>query len=164
MKPSPMQYIFASDWPAKCYLLLLAVISVLISSFALGRGSLPPISVLRDWHFVLLTLFASMSVFFGLLRTTSFVFNPIYDWRAKLNGAPFNVGDCVHILVGPYRGRVAKVYSVERRKIRVELGEQSKNNSTDVFSFIQVYREHKRRTVTETRETIVRCGGNGLTD
>jgi hypothetical protein len=143
MKPSPMQHIFAKDWPTKAYLSLLGIISIVVSIFAFGRGSFPAISVLSDWHFLLLILLCSPLVFFGLLRATSFVLNPVYDLGAKLNGAPFHVGDSVRILVGPYRGRVVRIYSVwhERRQICVDLGEQAKNDSTDTFLFTKVCRE-----------------------
>src|SRR5207253_4613352 len=99
------------------------------------------ISLLRDWHFLPLILLCSITVFLGMLRATSFVPNRINDWGAKLNGAPFHVGDRVCILVGPHRGRVVQVYSVERRQIRVQLGEQAKKDSTDAFLFTKVCRE-----------------------
>src|ERR1041384_2223589 len=139
MKPSPMQYIFSKDWPVKAYFSVLVIISIVLSIFALGRGSFHPISVLSDWQFLLLILLCSISVFFALLRTTSFVLNPIYNWGAKLNGAPFHIGDRVCILVGPYRGHVVRVYSIESKQLRVELGEQAKKDGTDVFSFTKVY-------------------------
>jgi len=47
----------------------------------------------------------------------------------------------------PYRGRVVQVCTVERRQLRVELGEKAKKDSADVFSFTQVCRESARNAL-----------------
>jgi hypothetical protein len=41
-----------------------------------------------------------------------FILGPIYDYRAELNGVPFQAGDRVGILVGANRGHVARVVEV----------------------------------------------------
>ena len=133
------------------YLSFIVIGSVFISILAFGKGSFPPIQMLSDWYFILMVLLCSAWVFFGLLRAFSFVLQPIYDLGAKLNGAPFHIGDRVCILVGPYQGSVVRVYSVfeERRQIRVELGEQAKKDSADIFSFTAVCRESAARGTAE---------------
>jgi hypothetical protein len=69
---------------------------------------------------------------------------------AFLNGAPFHAGDMVHILVGPHRDRMVRIYDVwgPRSQVRVELGEQEKKEVTDVFWNIEVCRQHQRRSIT----------------
>ena len=61
----------------------------------------------------------------------------------SLNGAPFQVGDAVHILIGPHRDRVMRVYEIwpSRGQVRVELGEQAEKNVKDVFWNFEVCRE-----------------------
>lgn len=58
----------------------------------------------------------------------------------KINGAPFHVGDTVHILVGPYRGREVRVYDVwpTRGQVRVELGEYEEKEIKDVFGWYEI--------------------------
>lgn len=67
----------------------------------------------------------------------------LWNIRARVNGAPFQRGDCVQILTGLHRGRVARVYEVwgERNQVRVELGEQEKSETKDVFPHLEVFRE-----------------------
>jgi len=67
---------------------------------------------------------------------------PLYHWRAAKNGAPYRVGDEVLILAGAHRGRVARVYEVwsERGQVRADLGEQERQEVTDVFSEVAVCR------------------------
>ena len=38
-----------------------------------------------------------------------YILGPVYFHRARLNGAPFQEGDLVEILVGPNRGRLTRV-------------------------------------------------------
>jgi hypothetical protein len=61
----------------------------------------------------------------------------------SLNGAPFQVGDSVQILIGPYRDRVVRVYEIwpSRGQVRVELGEQAEKSVKDVFWNFEVCRE-----------------------
>lgn len=61
---------------------------------------------------------------------------------AKVNGAPFHVGDSVEILVGESRERVVRVREVwkDRNQVRVELGETAAVDGRDIFDFYQIVR------------------------
>jgi hypothetical protein len=58
------------------------------------------------------------------------------------NGYFLRKDDWVRILVGPYRGRVFRVYEVwaQRGQVRVEIDEQSRKEVTDVFSEAEICR------------------------
>ncbi len=60
-----------------------------------------------------------------------------------VNGAPFQEGDTVRVLVGRHRGRVGPVYEVwaSRGQVRVQLDPQAAQNVTDVFSDNQLLRQ-----------------------
>lgn len=62
----------------------------------------------------------------------------------KLNGAPFRLGDVVHILTGPHRDRVGHIYTmwIERSQVRVQLDERAKKETADVFGDHEICREH----------------------
>jgi hypothetical protein len=83
------------------------------------------------------------SLFFLSLPYAFVVLGPFFHLGAKLNGAPFNVGDRVRILVGPRRDQVVRIYAVwkERNQVRVELDDLAKEKVKDIFSFTQVCRE-----------------------
>ena len=69
---------------------------------------------------------------------------PLFFIGRIVNGGPFREGDSVRILVGPYKDRVVRIYEVwsERNQIRVDLGKPSEAAYSDVFSVLQVCREH----------------------
>ncbi len=71
---------------------------------------------------------------------------PLLYWiSSRINGAPFREGDMVHILVGPHRGRVVRVYEMwpSRGQARVELGERERVEVTDVFMWNQICLERR---------------------
>lgn len=83
----------------------------------------------------------------------------ISEIASELNGAPFQNGDCVEILVGDYRGRRVLIYDLLEpfRAVRVDLGEQQKVNVTDVLRYCEVFRvggEH--RSIFEHRRNRAR--------
>jgi hypothetical protein len=73
----------------------------------------------------------------------------IWPWilylAGKLNGVPFQEGDWVRILKGSRRDLIVRVYIVytPRHEIRVELGEQEKQEFKDVFKDNEVCLESK---------------------
>ncbi len=68
----------------------------------------------------------------------------------KLNGAPFHIGDRVQILTGSHRGKIESVYEIwkDHKEVRLDLGQQAKNEVKDVFSFLQI-----RRIMSDSKET-----------
>jgi hypothetical protein len=142
MKPSFMQLFFAQHWPAKFWLAVVAVVSV----FLAGQACEPSLSSLRDWHFLI--LFAVVLVLAPIFACCTsviligIILGPIYRLRGRMNGAPFQVGDKVQILVGPNRGRVVPVDAVwkERGQVCLELGGPREKGVQFAFSYFQVYR------------------------
>ncbi|MGZ4964363.1 MAG: hypothetical protein ACXWKG_11690 [Limisphaerales bacterium] len=145
MKPSPINYIFARDWPLKGYLSAWAILGVVI----VVSVCQPSRAMFSDWTFCLLFFLSLLiaPVLFGFLSLPMafMVLGPIYFLGGRLAGAPFRAGDRVRILVGPHRDRVVEIYDVwdSRRQVRVHLDAQSEKDVRDVFSFTQVFREHR---------------------
>ena len=113
-------------------------------TFAVLRECTPSLSVLASpTHWLYLAGIFVLTLPCGFLVAILFgwfVLGPYYMIRAKINGAPFEVGDRVRILAGPHRDRIATVYEVweSREQVRVELGEAAKVAVTDLFSEIAV--------------------------
>lgn len=63
-------------------------------------------------------------------------------WIEHRNGAPFAPGDEVIILSKRFPGRVTRIHAVwaERRQVRVELGDDERENVTDVFFYTDICR------------------------
>lgn len=111
---------------------------MLCASIAAGCACQPSLTLLRDWHFLFLFIFAILIApvfgFFLSLPFTWVIVGPIYYARAKLNGAPFHVGDYVQVLSGSHRDKVTKIYSTwQGNTFRVELGSDEAKNYKDVF-------------------------------
>jgi hypothetical protein len=141
MKPSLMHYFFAQDWPLKIWLVGFS----LFCAITAGNACEPSFALLRDWHFLILFISAILVAptlgFFLALPLAWIVIGPFYHFRAKLNGAPFHVGDHVQILVGSHRGKVARIYSTwQGDTFRVELGSDAEKSYKDIFSPTKVLR------------------------
>jgi hypothetical protein len=144
--PSPgsvIQYIFAHNWPFKAYLSVAAIVGVVVAVTVCQ----PSIAIFSDRSYLLVFVVSLLlaPVLFVFLALPFFwiLVGPLYYIRARLNGAPFRVGDSIRILVGPYRGRVVQIYDVwdSRHQVRVDLDAETKIDVTDVFSFTQICRE-----------------------
>lgn len=141
MKPTRIQYFFAQDWPLKIWLTL----SVLVFSVAAVRAGDLSLVTLKNWQLLLsliwnFFIWALLGFFVGLL-SGSVLLPPLYRYRAIKNGGPFKQGDIVQILVGSYRGQIARIYSSwQGDSVRVELGEQAKEGFNDVFAQTQLLR------------------------
>jgi len=140
MKPTRIHYFYAQNWPAWIWFAVAPLLGVLIMASALGA---PP---------DLTTLGAEAKIYFFLLGLAWilgylaagllgwFLLGPIYHYRAELNGAPFQPGDRVQILVGRDRGRVVRVAEVRdwRGDLRVDLGELADLKGRAIFHFAQI--------------------------
>lgn len=141
MKPTRMQYFFAQDWPLKFWFVGVMV----FAAIAAGCACQPSLALFKDWHFLVLFIFAILVApvfaFFLSLPITWLIVGPFYYARAKLNGAPFQVGDHVQILAGPHRDKIGKIYSAwQGGTFRVELGSEAEKSYKDVFSETQLVR------------------------
>jgi len=142
MTPSRAHYFFAKHWPVRLWMAAIGLASGLAALLACAPGA----EVLKDWAaFRAIALVVAMAMFLGwcvAILAGWFVLGPIYYDRAVKNGAPFQVGDRVRVLVGPYRDRVSRVYALwQANTVRVELGEREKEKLRDIFSPNQLLRE-----------------------
>jgi hypothetical protein len=85
--------------------------------------------------------------YFAAILLGWFVLGPLYYDRSVQNGEPFHEGESVHILVGPYRGRIARVSKAwdvapwaGAHRVQVDLGATEREQGQDVFRSYQVCR------------------------
>ncbi len=140
MRPKPLQLFFAHDWLLAAWVLGFGVAFALLGVNVFGWPR-PLLSWLTlSWTSGICAA-AVAGVLVGYI-SAMVVLGPVYEVRARINGAPFRVGDSVQILIGEHRGTVTKVYEVwpERRQVRTELGELARKQVRDVFGEISVMR------------------------
>lgn len=147
MKPNKLQYLFAQSDPMK---VCLTAGPILCAVYVL-RAIEPSLDMMKDFMTILLlvgvVLLSLPLGWFGAILILAFLFGPIYYDQGLRNGAPFHPGDHVRILAGPHRDRIVRVYSYwQGDSVRVELGEEEKNNYSDVFSPYQLMREEDADT------------------
>lgn len=137
------QILFAKNRPFEAWLLFGSVLGAVLTGFACE----PSFFALEHWWFPIL-LAGSISVgaitgFFCALVSAPFFLTPLYRLRAIRNGAPFQQGDDVRVLTGPYRDVIGRVYEVwtDRGQLRIDLGKEARRSLEDVFSFVEVSRE-----------------------
>ncbi len=129
MKPSPLQYFLAHGLKVS-----MAVGSLIVA--VLAAEACEAFSV---W--AVLAVLAAFSL--GCVLGALFLSPLVCAVAARINGSPFREGDLVHILVGPYRDRVGRVYELwpSRNQARVEIDEKAKKDVTDVFAYNEICRE-----------------------
>lgn len=139
--PTRSQRLFASPWLMRVWYsattLPTTAICLALSGFRLEH--------LADWselrRFVLI---GAASALFGLLLGVFpglLVLSPLFQSRARLNGAPFCEGDMVQVLSGPHRGTKARVYGTwQGDTVRVELGASAHKHFKDIFSPVELLR------------------------
>jgi hypothetical protein len=143
VKPSCTQYVFAKNWPLKAFLGLAAVLGVVFAVITCQ----PTVAVFHDWQYLLLFVVclvgAPILFFLAAVPIATVVLTPLYQIRARRNGAPFRAGDRVRILAGPHRDRLVRVYAIweDRHQVRVELDAQAKTEVKDVFRYTEICRE-----------------------
>ncbi|MHC4503671.1 MAG: hypothetical protein ACYTFI_10225 [Planctomycetota bacterium] len=103
-------------------------------------GAFPVLTVFERVYMLVVAIPASIGL--GWFIAALFVWPFVYAASRRINGAPFSVGDKVHVLCGPHSGKRVAVYELwpSRGQVRVELGEQEKADAKDVFDENQVCR------------------------
>lgn len=146
-KPSFTHYFYAADGHLKLWLGGCTVVSAITGGY-IEYNKLSPLLtwvVLAESLFFI-AVFAGLGYLLALIPAT-FVFGPMYYSRGLKNGEPFQSGDTVHILVGPYKDSIAIVYKATDQypeagwhRIYVRLGEMAKKDGQDVFSSTEILR------------------------
>src|SRR5437016_2638134 len=136
-----VRQLVANDWPAKLW--FSAALGAAIW-FLLSARSLRPQN-LRDWRliigFVSLSCAVVLTALLIALILSAMVLQPLYRHQARLNGAPFKVGDFVRVLSGSAKGCNARIYSMcQGETFRVDLGKDAKERFADIFAPYQVER------------------------
>ncbi len=140
VKPTRVHYFFAQNWLARIWVVAIPSLSVLL--MARGLGPAPEFAGFeaeaKNYLFLL-----GIALLLGLCVAAlvgPFILGPIYHYRAELNGAPFQTGDRVEVLVGANSGRVARVAEVweGRAHLRVDWDPAVARKSKTVFHFAQV--------------------------
>jgi len=135
MIPTVSDRFFASAWPR---VIFCTSTMVCIVAFALEKANW---RCLADCELIALVILgAPIGYLLGIIPSV-LILLPILQFRALLNGAPFMVGDSVQIIGGTYDGSRGKIYSLWKgNRVRVELGQEAKEQLKDIFSPIQMLR------------------------
>lgn len=147
VKPTRLHYFYACAWPARLW----------FGTFSLGFGVctavhlwpllLPPFFWLDALTVAGMVALMALLGYFIAAPLGWLVLGPVFYSRACGNGEPFKAGEMVHILYGPHRDRIARVYEVGewgrcgmQHHVYVDLGAEAKEEGNDVFASTQVLR------------------------
>ena len=131
-----VQRFYAYRGPFWLWMTLMAILGLLlVSLFIPAPPDLFDSSPEARDYFILLLLMGLIGLA-GCALVGPFILGPLYYSRARLNGAPFAVGDTVQILRGRQRGRKFRVVEVRdwRNTLRVDLGGKPRETWRDYFS------------------------------
>lgn len=138
--PTRAQRFFAGNWLPRIWMAAFPALAALLMAGALGPA--PELAGFgRDARAYLLLIGIALALGICVAALLGpFVLGPIYHWRAEVNGAPFQPGDRVEILVGANRGRVARVAEVWdwRGSLQVEFTEPVPRRDKTSFALTEV--------------------------
>jgi hypothetical protein len=100
-------------------------------------------ALIREWTVIGWIVLAAIPVAgIGYIIGVVFIWMILGGIAARIQGWPFAKGDEVVILSGKNRGRVVTVYEVwePRGQVRLDLGDEAKENVTDVYCAVAVTR------------------------
>ena len=136
-----LQRVIADEWPSKVWF---------VSAIAAGAWFTiaafdPTLSDILSWRFLVLFVPTSVAVLIVALGLSlifgSVLVYPVYALQARLNGAPFAVGDRVRVISRRERGRISQVYSAwQGNTVRIDLGEEAREKFDDIFGWHQIER------------------------
>jgi hypothetical protein len=129
MKPSPLRYFFAYGLQVSmCFgaLFLAVLVAMACEEFSI-------------WTAIAVLVAFPLGCILGALFLGPFLFHI----GSKVNGAPFQKGELVHILAGRYRDRVGPIDEVwkDRNSVLVDLGEHTNKDGPHEFSYNEICRE-----------------------
>jgi hypothetical protein len=140
--PTRAHRFFARNWLPGIWMTAFPTLAVLLMASALAPApELAGLGPDAKAYILLIGIALALGLCIAALLGP-FVLGPVYHWRAEVNGAPFQPGDRVEILVGANRGRVARVAEVWdwRGSLRVEFAEPVPRKDKTIFALTQVLR------------------------
>lgn len=154
MKPTRVQYFFAADGPLK--VVCCVGIGLLLGGTIVACEPAAAISA-GPWNTLLFLAALVLAVLLGFVGSTIAtlpILGPMYWAQGLRNGAPYEPGDVVLILVGPHRGTVTGVWDVwpSRNQIRLDLGDEAREKVVDVFCYTEVLRVRRPPPPEEEEE------------
>jgi len=156
VKPTRWQYFFAGYRPVIIWM----VTFLILCPLAVGLYYWPAVEQHGDWNhwlkFFGIELLGLLLGYFSAILVGWFVLGPLFYDRSLKNGEPFHEGDLVQILFGPYRDRIARVDKAwdaapwaGGHQIQVALGEQARQDGSDVFESRQIVRISRSENVVK---------------
>jgi hypothetical protein len=129
MKPSLIRYFFGHGLK----------VSMCFGSLALAILVAQACGAFSIWTVIAVLVALPLGCILGALFLWPFIF----QIGSKVNGAPFQKGELVHILNGRYRDKVGHIYEIwkERNSVLVDLGEETKKDGPHEFSYNEICRE-----------------------
>jgi hypothetical protein len=142
MRPTKFQYFVAQHWPRNY--LLGGVTSLLV--FVVVEQCNVPAAIFGGWRdlpwLIVVLVLVIPTCYFCAVLGTGFLLSPFYGWWERCNGAPFQPGDYVRILVGPHRDRVCRVVgNYLWNCVQVDFEAAESKNFQNVFMPYEVLRE-----------------------
>lgn len=112
------------------------------AAWAVGACEPSLATLVRGRELLAVAIAGAAGLGLGWLLCVLFLWPLFLAIAARLNGAPFHVGDRVCVLKGVHRGRVTTAYEIwgSRNQVRVDLGEAERIAVKDVFFYSEVAR------------------------
>jgi hypothetical protein len=140
-KPTRFQYFLAESWLVLIWQWGWPVL-ITVWTFASVGLPLSALSDMRSIAGVLILGAIAFALGFFLAVPTGWVILGVYFYsRGIKNGAPYEPGDLVRVLAGPFRDTIAPVYAKWKDfAVRVDLGPSAKQTGADCFCWYQIMR------------------------
>jgi hypothetical protein len=139
LTPTFRQRVIASDWLQCLWMLTFALGITLWTVRSIGPVQHAFGNAWSTFLFMAVLLMSAMLGFVLSVPTAWVLMGPTLMDQGKRNGGPFKPGDLVQVISGPYRNRVARVYSTwQCETVRVDLGEEAKQQFKDIFAAYQL--------------------------
>lgn len=137
MKPSFIHYVLAHTAGISAGIGAIGGVALLIQILREADALISDAATIM-WSIVAAVPMAAMGWVFGM----AFIWKILGRLAARVQGWPFQVGDEVWILSGVHANVTARIYAVwdERGQVKLDLGEDAKNQVADVFCAVTVCR------------------------
>jgi hypothetical protein len=111
MKPSAIQIFFADEWLTRIWISMFVFFSLIYLYQRISPSLDNFLSISFVFTFTVAVICVTGISYLASLVIGCMILPPIFQYREKLNGAPFKKGDCVIILKRSRRGQTARIDS-----------------------------------------------------